>query len=226
MALAQQRYVYYLAPVLALAAGLAWIRWRPALARRARFLPGAVLGVLCVSCLAGDLRLLSTGAAAPADLVSTLEALRVLDPPARDPLRRSTFAPGELESVLAPWSFGHVVTAFSGRPAVADNFGYGFFEQAAFWTAPAAEDAAVLRWMTARRVRYVLVGNLAPVLPAYAAAVGRAAPPDALARRLFDNVARRPVPFLEEVIASRTGTLLPDGSFRPQFRILRRRDVD
>lgn len=222
MAVLQHRYVYYLAPLVALAPAEAWPRLRSFGVRRwwAPFL----ISVFAFSCLAGNLRLLRPEGPPSGDLLWTLERLRLLDPPPLDPLRRSQVGPGQIESVMAPWAVGHLVTAIAGRPAVADNFGYGFIAQARFWSTPTAEDAALGEWMRQQRIGYVLVGNLESILPLYARTVGRADDPEALGRRLFAAREARPVDFLERVLESRSGNLGPDGVFRPQFRVFRRVD--
>jgi asparagine N-glycosylation enzyme membrane subunit Stt3 len=206
MALAQRRYVYYLAPLVAIA--LVDIAAR--VGRRQRVLAVA-LGLAALSPTAPAISELRASPGAPGyDLLGTLSRLGQLDPPASDPLRPTEIEPGSVEGVMAPWSIGHLVTLLARRPTVADNFGYGFAEQARFFTTPSAEDAAAADQLERLRCRYVVVTDLRPVLGAYAAAASRPGVgiEDTLAMRLERSRAERPLPFLRLVLVSESA--LPD----------------
>ena len=206
MALSQRRYVYYLAPLVAIA--LVDIASR--LGRRQPVL-GLAAGLLALLPTAPAFSELRAAPGAPGhDLLGTLSRLGQLDPPAADPLLPAQVRPGSVQGVMAPWSIGHLVTLFAQRPTVADNFGYGFAEQARFFTTPSGEDAAAAEQLERLRCRYVVVTDLRPVLGAYAAAAARprVLSEDTLAMRLERSRAERPLPFLRLVLVSVSA--LPD----------------
>ncbi|HET9227406.1 MAG TPA: hypothetical protein VFR31_12115, partial [Thermoanaerobaculia bacterium] len=149
--------------------------------------------------------------------------LGALDPPPGDPLRPDTVRPGEVEGVMAPWAVGHTVTLLTRRPAAADNFGYGFHRQARLLTTPPEEDAEAFRLLRETRCRYLITTDLRPVLPAYAAAVGRTGlPPEAmLAVRVHESDSPQPLPFLRLVLVSESVWPAPDGRLVPRWKIFR-----
>ena len=221
MALLQRRYVYYLAPLVALA--LAWLAVAVGRSRRGPLLGAAVL-IACLLPCATPLIELTTAPGAPGrDLLLTLARLAALDPPPGDPLRPDSVRPGEVEGVMAPWSLGHTVALLTGRPAAADNFGYGFHRQARLLSAPPQEDGAAYRMLQASRCRYLVTTDLRPVLPAYAAAAGRSGLPveAMLAVRVHESDSVQPLPFLRLVLVSETAWPAPDGRLVPRWKIFR-----
>jgi asparagine N-glycosylation enzyme membrane subunit Stt3 len=209
MALTQKRYIYYLAPLVAIAAGDLVNR----AARRTRS-PLAVTTVALALLLAPSwsrfLALGDTGPAGGLDVIATLERLAALDPPPIDPLVAARGPAGEVEGILAPWSLGHFVTLYAQRPAVSDNFGYGFLRQADVYSAPAADDARVAALLRDWRCRYVVTGDLRPVLRTYARGAGRDLPVEQMwSERVHRSTSERPLPYLKLVLTSETG--LPDG---------------
>jgi asparagine N-glycosylation enzyme membrane subunit Stt3 len=206
MALAQRRYVYYLAPLVA----IALVDLAALLSLRRKVLAGVVAFAALLPVAAGISELRAAVSAPGRDLLTTLARLGQLDPPGGDPLSPGEVSPGSVEGVMAPWSIGHLVTIFAKRPAVADNFGYGFVEQARFFTTPSREDASAYEQLARLRCRYVVATDLSAVLPEYAAAAARpgVALEDTLAMRLERSRAARPVPFLRLVLVSESA--LPD----------------
>jgi dolichyl-diphosphooligosaccharide--protein glycosyltransferase len=138
----------------------------------------------------------------------------VVAPPPRDPSGRAEWG------LLAPWSFGHTLLRWTGLPVAADNFGYGFEDQARFWLARSdAEGEEILR---RRRVRYVLVTKLDSLLSRYASLLGLPPPADdCLGQRL--RLGPLP-PGYRLVLESRSGDLSPAGAFLPRYRLLEWRD--
>ncbi len=224
MALFQQRNVYYLSvfAALALAEGLARLAPRR-LPRRARtFAPLALAAALVVLPGAPYLARARAYAGAPGDDVLDLFArLYALDPPPVDPAALPPPAPGSIPGVMPPWAAGHFVTAIAERPAAADPFFYGWRRQCRLFTA--TDDAEALALLRAAKCRYVVTADVTRLLPVYAAAAGRAPGPTSamFGRRVHESAAERPVPFLVRVLDSRTGSVRPDGSFQPQFRVFR-----
>lgn len=227
LTLLQRRSVYYLVIFTALALAEAVVSASVRLARRARR-PGLALPLGAAAALA-----LVVGPGAPllrgfhayagtpgSDFLSTLERLRALDPPRRTPWSGGV-APGEVPGVMNPWAAGHFVTAITFRPSAADPNVYGFRRQCRLFTTPSDDEA--WRILESSRCRYLLTANLRAVLPLYAGAAGRPGIPPELtfAVRVHEGPGPRPVPFLEEVLSSRTGGRLPDGRFVPAFRIFR-----
>lgn len=220
MTLLQRRYVYYLAPLIALAlAQLAMGLAR----RRSLGLAGLFLAAALLPCLPAFQELTRAPGAPGPDLLLTLARLGALDPPPGDPLRPDAVKPGEVEGVMAPWSLGHAVTLLTRRPAAADNFGYGFHRQALLLTTPPLEDPAALRLLRETRCRYLITTDLRPVLPAYAAAAGRAglSPDSMLAVRAHESDSPRPLPFLRLVLTSESAWPTPDGRLVPRWKIFR-----
>ncbi|HET9227327.1 MAG TPA: STT3 domain-containing protein [Thermoanaerobaculia bacterium] len=219
MTLMQRRYLYYLAPLVALAvADLVVTLGR----RRSPALATLLLVAVLLSCL--GLRELGRAPGAPGpDFLVTLARLAALDPPPGDPLRPDSVRPGEVEGVMAPWAIGHTVTLLTRRPAAADNFGYGFHRQARLLTTPAEEDAEAFRLLRETRCRYLITTDLRPVLPAYAAAVGRTGLPAeaTLAVRVHESDSPQPLPFLRLVLVSESVWPTPDGRLIPRWKIFR-----
>jgi len=224
MALFQQRNVYYLAIFTALALAEACARVVP---RRARGFPRTALPFLLAAGLVivpgwPYLEKARAFADGPGyDVLDLFARLRALDPPPVDAATVPQQAPGAIPGVMPPWSAGHFVTALAERPAAADPFVYGWRRQCRLFTA--TDDVEALAILTAAKCRYLVTTELAPLLPAYAAAAGRVpAPTRAMfARRVHESDAVRPLPFLERVLDSRTGTGRADGTFQPRFRVFR-----
>jgi asparagine N-glycosylation enzyme membrane subunit Stt3 len=224
MALFQQRNVYYLSIFAALALAELAARILPRrLPRGLRTLAPAALAVLLVL-LPGWPYLARAAAFADGpgyDVLDLFARLRALDPPPVDPAALPPPAPGSVPGVMPPWSAGHFVTAIAERPSAADPFVYGWRRQCRLFTA--TNDAEALAILNAAKCRYLVTADLAPLLPAYAAAAGRAPAPAAamFAVRVHESDAERPVPFLVRVLDSRTGSRRADGSFQPRFRVFR-----
>jgi hypothetical protein len=224
MALFQQRDVYYLSifAALALAEGVARIAPRRLRGPARTVGPLALAAALVVLPGAPYLARARAYAAAPGDDVLDLFArLRALDPPPVDPAALPPPAPGSIPGVLPPWSAGHFVTALAERPSAADPFLYGWRREFRLYTS--TDDAEALTILRGARCRYLVTADVTRLLPAYAAAAGRAPGPtsDMFVRRVHESTAERPVPFLVRVLDSRTGSLRPDGSFQPRFRVFR-----
>jgi asparagine N-glycosylation enzyme membrane subunit Stt3 len=223
MSLFQQRNVYYLAIFTALALAEACAR----VGARARSFPKTALPFLLAAGLVivpgwPYLQRARAFADGPGyDVLDLFARLRALDPPAVDPAAVPQQAPGMIPGVMPPWSMGHFVTALAERPAAADPFVYGWRRQCRLFTA--TDDAEALAILRAAKCRYLVTTELSPLLPAYAAAAGRApAPTRAMfARRVHESDVARPLPFLERVLDSRTGTRRADGTFQPRFRVFR-----
>jgi hypothetical protein len=113
------------------------------------------------------------------------------------------------------------VTALAERPSAADPFLYGWRREFRLFTS--TDDAEALAILRGARCRYLVTADVTRLLPAYAAAAGRTPGPtsDMFVRRVHESTAERPVPFLVRVLDSRTGSLRPDGSFQPRFRVFR-----
>ncbi len=173
----------------------------------------------------GELRALRfVRGAAGEDIVRTLTELRQLDPPGRDTRLVSEIEPGEIQGVLAPWSLGHLVTLFTGRPALAANFGYGFGRQAKVYTATPEMDAEVGLWLAEWQTRYVITTDiLGPVLPEYAEAADLPppVPGSTWVERVHASQTRNPLPYLTLALTSRSGSVDQNGSFRPRLKIWR-----
>jgi hypothetical protein len=113
------------------------------------------------------------------------------------------------------------VTAIAERPSAADPFVYGWRRQCRLFTS--TNDAEALAILQGAKCRYLVTADLTAVLPAYAAAAGRAPGPTSamFSRRVHESDAERPLPFLVRVLDSRTGSRRSDGRFLPQFRVFR-----
>lgn len=222
MTLLQRRYLYYLAPLVALVLADLTVR----LGRRGGSYR-AVAMLLMAAALLPTFPALTQLTAAPgapgSDFLLTLARLGALDPPVQDPLRPGEVRPGEVEGVMAPWSIGHTAVLLTRRPAVADNFGYGFHRQARLFTTPPAEDAAAFRLLQETRCKYLITTDLRPVLPAYAQAAGRSGvPPEAmLAVRVHESDSPRPLSFLRLVLTSESAWPTPDGRLVARWKVFR-----
>jgi hypothetical protein len=222
MALFQQRNVYYLAifAALALAEGLARLAPRRLPRRLRTLLPLAAAACLVVVPGWPYLARARAFADGPGyDVLDLFARLRALDPPPVDPAAFPPPAPGSIAGVMPPWSAGHFVTALAERPSAADPFVYGWRRQCRLFTA--TDDAEALAILKGAGCRYLVTTDLTPLLPAYAAAAGRAPGPTSamFAARVHESDLERPAPFLLWVLDSRTGTLRPDGRFQPRFRV-------
>ena len=222
MALSQRRYVYYLSVMVALALAVAVVHISRRVSR-GRWLAAALVFLALAPIVRPLARQTRIGSAAGDDVFWTLEALGALDPPGVEPFGPTSVAAGEVPGVLAPWSLGHLVTLFTGRPAVADNFGYGFERQSWIYTAPPEADREVARKLDRWNCRYLITADLDSVLVTYAEAVGHGSvPPDRmLVNRVHRSGSRRPLEFLELVLVSRTGSRMADGSFLPRLKVFR-----
>ena len=156
------------------------------------------------------------------DFVGLLRRFAASAPTGLDAARLPAPAPGTIDGVFAPWATGHFVTALTGRPSAADPNGYGWRRQCRLYTATGdAEPLAILR---EARCGTLMTANLRGVLAGYAAAAGRpaATPIEAMfSVRIHESASRRPVPFLELAMESRTGYRAPGGRVVPNFRIWR-----
>jgi asparagine N-glycosylation enzyme membrane subunit Stt3 len=222
MAVSQRRYVYYFVVMVAVAVATAVV----VAARRGRQQRAVAVGLLLLA-LAPTvpplIRQTRAETAAGEDVFWTLQALGALDPPEIEPFRSLPIAAGEVPGVLAPWSLGHLVTLFTGRPAVSDNFGYGFDRQSWIYSAPPGSDPEVARKLERWNCRYLITAALDPVLNEYAAAAGHGSvPPDQmLVNRVHRSSSSRPLEFLELVLVSRTGTRSEEGTFLPRLKVFR-----
>ncbi len=224
MTLFQQRNVYYLSifAALALAEVLARIAPRRPRGRLMTALPIALaVGLVAVPGAPYLARARAFAAGPGYDVLDLFARLRALDPPPVDPSAVPPPAPGAIPGVMPPWAAGHFVTALAERPSAADPFVYGWRRQCRLFTA--TDDAEAFAILSAAKCRYLVTTDLTPLLPAYAAAAGRSPAPtgEMFARRVHESDAPRPVPFLERVLDSRTGTRRADGTFQPRFRIFR-----
>ena len=222
MALSQQRNVYYLAPLAALALAEALARLAP----RGRMRPAAVAAtaaalLVVLPGLPHYGRVVRYAGAPGTDLVETLARLRTLAPPPADPAAFPQPLTGSIPGVFAPWSAGHFVTALTGYPAAADPFAYGWRRQARLFTA--TDDGEAERILDDARCGWLFTTDLRAVLPAYAGAAGRQGTPiDAtFSVRVHESPTASPVPFLELALDSRTAYRSPDGRVVPRFRVWR-----
>jgi hypothetical protein len=224
MALFQQRNVYYLSifAALALAEGVARVAPRGLRGAARALAPVALAVSLVVLPGVPYLRRAAAYANAPGtDILDLFARLKALDPPPVDPAALPPPVPGSIPGVMPPWSAGHFVTALAERPSAADPFVYGWRRLCRLLTT--TDDAEALAILKAAKCRYLVTADVSRVLPAYAAAAGRApgATEAMFARRVHESTAERPLPFLVRVLDSRTGSLRADGSFQPLFRVFR-----
>lgn len=221
MTLAQRRNSYYLGvfTAIGLAEGVARVSDR--LKIRSEAPP--ILFAACLVLVPGilPLRMMASYREAPGpDFLGLLRRFAKAAPVGIDPSALPPPAPGSIEGVFNPWAAGHFVTALTGRPAAADPNTYGFIRQCRFFTA--TDDAEPLAILRETKCRYLLTANLRGVLATYAWAAGRPAgiPVDGMfATRIHESASSRPVPYLELLMESRTGTRAPGGRIVPNFRI-------
>lgn len=228
MTISQRRYVYYASALVAVALAVAIVE----VARRVpwgRWAAGGLVILALAPSVPPLVRQPGIAAAAGEDVFRTLETLGALDPPSIPQFQAGRVVrPGEIPGVLAPWSLGHLVTLLTGRPAVADNFGYGFERQAWIFTAPPETDGEVARRLETWNCRYLITADLDPVIAAYAAAAGHESVPRErmLVHRLHTSTVSRPVEFLELVLVSATGRRSPEGAFVPLLKVFRLRGAE
>lgn len=187
LAVSQRVNVYYAVPLCALAlvetARFLAAKVRRRTRRRAR--PSRALAALAGIALAlpmaaGIREELASERVPGSDLFATLGWMRRSLPHAIDPYDARLLRPphpselSRAESVLAPWSLGHLLLYEAELPVVANNFGYGFLESIRFFLAESEEEAlAVAR---RHRSRWVLATDLVPRMNDYAGYLGKAPP--------------------------------------------------
>lgn len=187
LTLTQRRNVYYGAlmggmAALELAAGIsARLRRRlPFNERRYARAPlfSVVLGALVLPMLISLPRAIQSDYEAGPDRMGALLKLRELmpseidmfDPRMLDPAARIPEL-ARADSVLAFWSQGHLVTYYSERPVVANNFGYAFFDSLRFFFAESENEALAIA--RAHRARFVLSVDILQSANDYGAAIGK-----------------------------------------------------
>jgi len=186
LAVSQRLNVYYAAPLCALslveAARFAAARLRRRSRRRERpprARVAALAGLLlALPMAAGILAEVRSERVAGTDLYATLDWMRRSLPRELDPYDARLLTPGagppelaRAESVLAPWSLGHLILYEGELPVVANNFGYGFLDSIRFFLAESEEEALAIA--RRRRARWVLATDLAPRMNDYASYVGK-----------------------------------------------------
>ncbi|HEV8611720.1 MAG TPA: STT3 domain-containing protein [Thermoanaerobaculia bacterium] len=185
LALSQRVNVYYAVPLCALAlvetgrlAAAAIRRRTRAAARPPRTRIATLIWiVLALPMILGILEELRGERVAGSDLFATLDWMhgalpRTVDP--YDPRLLSQPYPPELsraESVLAPWSLGHLLLYEVEQPVVANNFGYGFIDSIRFFLSESEEEALEIARL--HRARWVLAADLVPRLNDYAGYLGK-----------------------------------------------------
>ena len=184
LALSQRLNVYYAAPL----AGLALIEAARLFgerlgirSERSRTRATVLAGLLLFLPMAWGLSDELAGTQAPgSDLFATLDWMRRELPHAVEPYDPRLLGqppyPAELDradSVLAPWSLGHMILYNAELPVVANNFGYGFLDSIRFFLAESEEEALALA--RRRRARWVLATDLAQRMNDYAGYLGRPA---------------------------------------------------
>jgi asparagine N-glycosylation enzyme membrane subunit Stt3 len=187
LAVSQRVNVYYAVPLCALAlveaarflAAKVRRRTRPR-ARPSRALAALAGIALALPMAAGIREELGSERVPGSDLFATLGWMRRSLPHAIDPYDARLLRPphppelSRAESVLAPWSLGHLLLYEAELPVVANNFGYGFLESIRFFLAESEEEAlAVAR---RHRSRWVLATDLVPRMNDYAGYLGKAPP--------------------------------------------------
>jgi asparagine N-glycosylation enzyme membrane subunit Stt3 len=187
LAVSQRVNVYYAVPLCALAlveaarflAAKVRRRARPR-ARPSRALAALAGIALALPMAAGIREELASERVPGSDLFATLGWMRRSLPHAIDPYDARLLRPphppelSRAESVLAPWSLGHLLLYEAELPVVANNFGYGFLESIRFFLAESEEEAlAVAR---RHRSRWVLATDLVPRMNDYAGYLGKAPP--------------------------------------------------
>lgn len=224
--LMQRRNVYY----AALPAALCSVELSAFLSTRfgRRIVFYVSFAVLVAPMLLGYTKELRGGYEAGKERLEAVSILKKITPQEIDPYDPRFLEPEaslpELKtagSVLSFWSQGHLVTYYGERPVVANNFGYGFMDSLHFYFADTEEKA--LSIAKERRIRYVVVMELLPVMNQYAGVLNlpefiqwngsKWIPTD----RYFRTMQSRLYDF------DGKGTRLPDGSTIPalnHFRLL------
>ncbi|HEY6064739.1 MAG TPA: STT3 domain-containing protein [Thermoanaerobaculia bacterium] len=253
LALSQRVNVYYAVPLCALAlvetgrlAATAIRRRTRAAARwpRARIAALAWI-VLALPMVPGIREELRGERVAGSDLFTTLDWMHGALPRSVDPYDPRLLSPpyppevSRAESVLAPWSLGHLLLYETEQPVVANNFGYGFIDSIRFFLADSEDEA--LRIAALHRVRWVVATDLVPRLNDYAGYLGKAPPlqdtpsgPEPTAgyfrtmqSRLYDfdgagvdqsGVSVPPLASFRLVFASRTG-IVRGGRFLARWKV-------
>src|SRR5215831_6605431 len=182
LALAQRMDVYYAAPL----AGATLIEACRAAAARMQtprmkvLTAGGVAAVLVLPFAWSTPRRLRAVHPAGSDLYASLDWMRRELPHPVDPYDPRLLLPqspppqlAQAQSVIAPWSLGHLVLYEAGLPVVANNFGYGFTDSLKFFLAESEEEA--LQIARRRRSRWVLATDLAPRMNDYASYIERPA---------------------------------------------------
>jgi dolichyl-diphosphooligosaccharide--protein glycosyltransferase len=251
LALSQRVNVYYAVPLCALTLvettrfAAAKIRRRSRVAARPpRKRIAALVGIaLALPMLPGALEEIRSERVAGSDLFATLGWMRRALPHAVDAYDPRLLSPPDLpdlshaESVLAPWSLGHLLLYEAELPVVANNFGYGFLDSIRFFLAESEEEALAIA--RSHRSRWVMATDLVPRMNDYAAYLGKAPPlaPGApgllpseayfrtMQSRLYDFDGRGtpevPLPALHSFrlrFASRTG-ILRGGRFVARWKV-------
>lgn len=173
----QRRNVYY----AALLGGLAGIEIARQLAlhRRAkRPAAVAVFVLLALPMLIYLPKAIGSGYTPPPGELAAMKVLsRVV------PEKISPYDPRDIENALIPgagagdagvmafWSQGHAIEFLAGRPTVANNFGYGYFDSLRFFFAQTESEALAIAQRD--RFRYVLTLDIFPLMENYAASLGR-----------------------------------------------------
>jgi dolichyl-phosphooligosaccharide-protein glycotransferase len=188
LALSQRVNVYYAVPLCAFSlveaarlAAAVMRRRMPRAARPPRRRVTALVGlVLALPVIAGIREELASERVAGSDLFATLGWMqrsipRTVD--AYDPRLLRPPYPSELsraDSVLAPWSLGHLLLYEAELPVVANNFGYGFLSSIRFFLA--GSEAEALEIARRHRARWVLATDLVPRMNDYSAYLGQPSP--------------------------------------------------
>ncbi len=212
LAISQRRYAFYLATFTSLAVPTIVRHVSLAVGHRGFVRRAPALAALLLLPAIPFWRALPTTIEQPGgDAARFMAKIRqVVAAPPRDAAGRAAWG------VAAPWSYGHTILRWTGLPVAADNFGYGFEDQARLWLAPSDEEAmSILR---RHRVKYVLTTRLEPILPIYAANLGRPAPgPDAFGYRLHRGLL--PAALFRPVLESNRGDRFADGRIVSRYRL-------
>jgi len=179
--LSQRRNVYYAALLSALAT-IEIARWLSIrLARRgfSRAPLSAALAALLLSApmFPGLSRVLRSGYAPPAAQLEVMARLSAAARAPLDPYDPRIVMPGPgpslagVPGVLGFWSQGHAIEFLAGLPAVADNFGYGYFDSLRFFFAET--EAEAMEIVRRDRVRFVETMDLYPLMEQYGRSLGR-----------------------------------------------------
>jgi asparagine N-glycosylation enzyme membrane subunit Stt3 len=179
--ISQRRNVYYAALLSALAT-VEIARWLSVwLARRgvARApLAAALAGlILAAPMFPGLSRVLRSGYEPPPEQLEAMASLAAIARSPLDPYDPRIASPGAAPSVagvpgvLGFWSQGHAIEFLAGLPAVADNFGYGYFDCLRFFFAETESEG--LEILRRDRVRYVETMDLLPLMEQYGRSLGR-----------------------------------------------------